>query len=195
MHRLIRPVLDFTTIAALVTTGRLQPPPSPAPSAFARPLRAAGERARGRPPCVRRASGLASKAVAGGRSPVPGQAAPIASRVRPPNRAAPGGPQRPLYILPLLPGRGAGKTAEQGILLLRLLLRRDCFPLLKSAGPWEVFFFSFLTEAFTAAVLAVINFATNHNDRCIDMHRESSSCLITPSPSCFERLLFIRYHI
>ena len=137
----------------------------------------------------------ASKAVAGSRSSVPGQAAPIASHVQPPSRAAPRGPQRPLYILPLLPGRRAGKSAEQGILLLRLLLRRACFPLLKSAGLWEVFFFSFLTEAFTAAVLAVINFATNHNDRCIDMHRESSSCLITPSPSRFERLLFIRYHI
>lgn len=46
-----------------------------------------------------------------------------------------------------------------------------------------MFFFSFLSEAFTAAVLAVINFVTNHNDRCIDMHRESSSCLITPSPA------------
>lgn len=101
-------------------------------------------------------------------------------------------PRWPLYSLG---ARGAGKNAESGILWPRVLLRGACFPLLKSAGPWEVFFFSFLTEAFTAAALAVINFVTNHNDRCIDMHRESSSCLITPSPGRSERLLFIRYHI
>lgn len=126
---------------------------------------------------------------------VPGQAALVPSRVRPLSRAAARGGHGPLYIVALLAGRGPGKSAEQGILLLRFLLRGACFPLLKSAGPWEVFFFSFLTEAFTAAALEVINFATNHNDRCIDMHRESSSCLITPSPGRCERLLFIRYHI
>lgn len=38
---------------------------------------------------------------------------------------------------------------------------------------------SFLTEAFTALAPAVINFATHHHDRCIDMRCENSGCLIT----------------
>lgn len=148
----------------------------------------------GRPPRVRRAS-WRPPAEAGSRSSHPERlrASRTASRRRAELLQEAG--TRLLYIIPLLRGRGPSKSAEQCILLLRFLLRGACFPLLKSAGPGEVFFFSFLTEAFTAAVLAVINFVTNHNDRCIDMHRESSSCLITPSPGRCERLLFIRYHI
>lgn len=65
----------------------------------------------------------------------------------------------------------------------------------ESAGAWEVFSFSFLAGAFTATALAVINFATNHNDRCIDMHPESSGCFNNRSAGRSHRLLFIPYHM
>lgn len=65
----------------------------------------------------------------------------------------------------------------------------------ESAGAWEVFSFSFLSGALSAPALGVINFVTNRNDRCIDMHPESSGCFNNRFAGRAHRLLFIRYHI
>lgn len=93
------------------------------------------------------------------------------------------------------PGPAAGKHAEQGNSFAGLPPTRRLLCTSESAVAWEVFSFSFLAGAFTATALAVINFVTNRNDRCIDMHPESSSCFNNRSAGRAHRLLFIRYHI
>lgn len=148
------------------------------------------------------------------RPPPPAQAQPqrwVPGRPRRPARSrgslSPGSPARgparrpgpaaapALSLYTGLPRAGGRETCRAGDSFAGLPPTRRLLCTSESAGAWEVFSFSFLAGAFTATALAVINFVTNRNDRCIDMHPESSGCFNNRSAGRSHRLLFIRYHI
>lgn len=150
--------------------------------------------------------------------PSPALAPPAPRKAGSPRSARPG-PRQPVGARPssrpvLCPRAGRGRRRPQRSPYIRGSLRaagremcrvgnsfaglpptRRLLCTSESAGAWEVFSFSFLAGAFTATALAVINFATNRNDRCIDMRPESSGCLNNRSTGRSRRLLFIRYHM